>query len=167
MTFARRAEMDMDVTVKAMIKIIEEDADSFARIAEMYYKKRPELMKVVEEFYRAYRLTSPAKKPDAKKPDAKAHALKVAKTVKSAKKPDAKAHALKVAKAVKSGQIIRRLRLLLRECVNAFDLRELAEDGSDGHPEGLCSDAFARVVIGYCVANLSPATLGACSCSFQ
>ncbi|KAF3785762.1 NETWORKED 1A protein [Nymphaea thermarum] len=110
MTFARRAEMDMDVTVKAMIKIIEEDADSFARIAEMYYKKRPELMKVVEEFYRGYRLTSPAKKPDAK-----AHALKVAKTVKSAKKPDAKAHALKVAKAVKSGQIIRRLRMLLRE----------------------------------------------------
>ncbi|KAG1358640.1 protein NETWORKED 1D [Cocos nucifera] len=41
--------------VKAMIKLIEEDADSFARRAEMYYKKRPELMKLVEEFYRAYR----------------------------------------------------------------------------------------------------------------
>lgn len=38
-----------------MIKLIEEDADSFARRAEMYYKKRPELMKMVEEFYRAYR----------------------------------------------------------------------------------------------------------------
>lgn len=38
-----------------MIKLIEEDADSFARRAEMYYKKRPELMKLVEEFYRAYR----------------------------------------------------------------------------------------------------------------
>ncbi|CDY54818.1 BnaCnng27610D [Brassica napus] len=46
---------DMDSKVKAMIKLIEEDADSFARRAEMYYKKRPELMKLVEEFYRAYR----------------------------------------------------------------------------------------------------------------
>ncbi|KAJ6337068.1 hypothetical protein OIU76_006852 [Salix suchowensis] len=41
-----------------MIKLIEEDADSFARRAEMYYKKRPELMKLVEEFYRAYRALS-------------------------------------------------------------------------------------------------------------
>ncbi|KAM7278624.1 hypothetical protein ACFE04_005758 [Oxalis oulophora] len=46
---------DMDSKVKAMIRLIEEDADSFARRAEMYYKKRPELMKLVEEFYRAYR----------------------------------------------------------------------------------------------------------------
>ncbi|CAN1729028.1 Protein NETWORKED 1D [Linum perenne] len=46
---------DMDSNVKKMIKLIEEDADSFARRAEMYYKKRPELMKLVEEFYRAYR----------------------------------------------------------------------------------------------------------------
>ncbi|KAJ8534719.1 hypothetical protein K7X08_016447 [Anisodus acutangulus] len=45
----------MDAKVKAMIKLIEEDADSFAKRAEMYYKKRPELMKLVEEFYRAYR----------------------------------------------------------------------------------------------------------------
>ncbi|CAN1126443.1 Protein NETWORKED 1A [Linum perenne] len=46
---------DIDAKVKAMIKLIEEDADSFARRAEMHYKKRPELMKLVEEFYRAYR----------------------------------------------------------------------------------------------------------------
>ncbi|GAV57584.1 KIP1 domain-containing protein [Cephalotus follicularis] len=46
---------DMDSKVKAMIKLIEEDADSFARRAEMYYKKRPELITLVEEFYRAYR----------------------------------------------------------------------------------------------------------------
>ncbi|KAM0064519.1 putative protein Networked (NET), actin-binding (NAB) [Helianthus debilis subsp. tardiflorus] len=46
---------DVDIKVKAMIKLIEEDADSFARRAEMYYKKRPELMKLVEELYRAYR----------------------------------------------------------------------------------------------------------------
>jgi chromosome segregation ATPase len=45
----------MDTKVKSMIKLINEDADSFARRAEMYYKKRPELMKLVEEFYRAYR----------------------------------------------------------------------------------------------------------------
>ncbi|XP_038888028.1 protein NETWORKED 1D [Benincasa hispida] len=46
---------DMDEKIKQMIKVIEEDADSFAKRAEMYYKKRPELMKLVEEFYRAYR----------------------------------------------------------------------------------------------------------------
>lgn len=46
---------DMDEKIKQMIKLIEEDADSFAKRAEMYYKKRPELMKLVEEFYRAYR----------------------------------------------------------------------------------------------------------------
>lgn len=46
---------DMDDKIKQMIKLIEEDADSFAKRAEMYYKKRPELMKLVEEFYRAYR----------------------------------------------------------------------------------------------------------------
>ncbi|KAK9069005.1 hypothetical protein SSX86_013121 [Deinandra increscens subsp. villosa] len=46
---------DVDIKVKAMIRLIEEDADSFARRAEMYYKKRPELMKLVEELYRAYR----------------------------------------------------------------------------------------------------------------
>ncbi|KAF5936476.1 hypothetical protein HYC85_027605 [Camellia sinensis] len=41
---------DMNAKVRAMIMLIEEDADSFARRAEMYYKKRPELMKLVEEF---------------------------------------------------------------------------------------------------------------------
>lgn len=45
----------MDIKVKSMIKLIEEDADSFRKRAEMYYRKRPELMKLVEEFYRAYR----------------------------------------------------------------------------------------------------------------
>ncbi|MFS7888647.1 putative protein Networked (NET), actin-binding (NAB) [Helianthus anomalus] len=42
-----------------MIKLIEKDADSFARRAEMYYKTRPELMKLVEELYRAYRESTP------------------------------------------------------------------------------------------------------------
>lgn len=46
---------DMDLKVKDMLKLIEEDADSFAKRAEMYYKKRPELISLVEEFYRGYR----------------------------------------------------------------------------------------------------------------
>ncbi|KAL5702218.1 hypothetical protein ACHQM5_027460 [Ranunculus cassubicifolius] len=46
---------DMDLKVKGMIKILEQDGDSFGRKAEMYFKNRPELLKLVEEFYRAYR----------------------------------------------------------------------------------------------------------------
>ncbi|PIN20816.1 hypothetical protein CDL12_06483 [Handroanthus impetiginosus] len=45
----------MDLYVKRMLKLIEEDADSFAKKAEMYYEKRPELINLVEEFYRMYR----------------------------------------------------------------------------------------------------------------
>jgi DNA repair exonuclease SbcCD ATPase subunit len=44
----------MDAKLKATIKLLEEVADSFAKRAEMYYKHRPKLMKLVEEFYRAY-----------------------------------------------------------------------------------------------------------------
>ncbi|KAK9999226.1 hypothetical protein SO802_018829 [Lithocarpus litseifolius] len=55
LTDPKSVDTDMDAKVKAMIMLIEEDADSIARRAEMYYKKRPELMKLVEEFYRAYR----------------------------------------------------------------------------------------------------------------
>lgn len=46
---------DLDEKTQAMLKLIEEDADSFAKRAEMYYKKRPELINMVEEFYRAHR----------------------------------------------------------------------------------------------------------------
>ncbi|KAK4741549.1 hypothetical protein SAY87_025137 [Trapa incisa] len=46
---------DMDNKIKNMIKLIEEDADSFAKRAEMYYMKRPDLLRLIEEFYRAYR----------------------------------------------------------------------------------------------------------------
>ncbi|CAL9770370.1 unnamed protein product [Musa acuminata subsp. burmannicoides] len=46
---------EMDERVKTMLKLIEEDADSFARRAEMYFKRRPELVSFVEEAYRAYR----------------------------------------------------------------------------------------------------------------
>ncbi|KAK7300793.1 hypothetical protein RJT34_11644 [Clitoria ternatea] len=46
---------EMDRDVKRMLKMIEEDADSFAKKAEMYYQKRPDLVHLVEEFYRRYR----------------------------------------------------------------------------------------------------------------
>ncbi|KAA8550451.1 hypothetical protein F0562_002135 [Nyssa sinensis] len=45
----------MDKSMKRMLKLIEEDGDSFAKKAEMYYQKRPELISHVEEFYRMYR----------------------------------------------------------------------------------------------------------------
>ncbi|XP_048425140.1 protein NETWORKED 4A isoform X1 [Pyrus x bretschneideri] len=46
---------EMDRSIKRMLKLIEEDGDSFAKKAEMYYQKRPELIAHVEEFYRLYR----------------------------------------------------------------------------------------------------------------
>ncbi|CAK7323482.1 unnamed protein product [Dovyalis caffra] len=46
---------EMDQSVKRMLKLIEDDGDSFAKKAEMYYQKRPELISHVEEFYRMYR----------------------------------------------------------------------------------------------------------------
>ncbi|XP_038992997.1 protein NETWORKED 4A-like [Hibiscus syriacus] len=46
---------EMDRNVKQMLKLIEDDGDSFARKAEMYYQRRPELVSHVEEFYRMYR----------------------------------------------------------------------------------------------------------------
>ncbi|CAH8386361.1 unnamed protein product [Eruca vesicaria subsp. sativa] len=45
----------MNKRVKLMVKLIEEDADSFAKKAEMYYQKRPELITLVDEFHRMYR----------------------------------------------------------------------------------------------------------------
>ena len=39
----------------AVLKLIQEDGDSFIKRAEMYYKKRPEFISFVEESYRAYR----------------------------------------------------------------------------------------------------------------
>ncbi|GMI92037.1 Networked 4A [Hibiscus trionum] len=46
---------EMDRNVKQMLKLIEDDGDSFAKKAEMYYQRRPELVSHVEEFYRMYR----------------------------------------------------------------------------------------------------------------
>ncbi|KAG2592773.1 protein NETWORKED 2A-like [Panicum virgatum] len=45
---------EMETRVKAMIKLIEIDADTFARKAELYFKNRPELVSLVEETYRSY-----------------------------------------------------------------------------------------------------------------
>ncbi|XP_057483706.1 protein NETWORKED 3A-like [Actinidia eriantha] len=47
---------ELDEKTKDMLRIIEEDADSFAKRAEMYYKKRTELISMIEDFYRAHRL---------------------------------------------------------------------------------------------------------------
>ncbi|PSS21475.1 Protein NETWORKED 2D like [Actinidia chinensis var. chinensis] len=46
---------DIEEKVQSTLKLLEEDGDSFAKRAEMYYKKRPELINFVEESYRAYR----------------------------------------------------------------------------------------------------------------
>ncbi|KAL4367883.1 hypothetical protein GQ457_05G008250 [Hibiscus cannabinus] len=46
---------DMEVKVKDVLKLLQEDGDSFARRAEMYYKRRPELINFVEETFKAYR----------------------------------------------------------------------------------------------------------------
>lgn len=59
---------ELDEKTKAMLRIIEEDADSFALRAEMYYRKRPELISMVEDFYRAHR--SLAERHDQAKSDA-------------------------------------------------------------------------------------------------
>ncbi|KAL2241082.1 UNVERIFIED_CONTAM: Kinase-interacting protein 1 [Sesamum indicum] len=45
----------MEEKVQAILKLIEEDGDSFAKRAEMYYKRRPELISSVEEVYKAFR----------------------------------------------------------------------------------------------------------------
>ncbi|XP_061350660.1 protein NETWORKED 3A-like [Gastrolobium bilobum] len=58
---------ELNEKTKAMLTLIEEDADSFAKRAEMYYKKRPELVSMVEDFYRTHR--SLAERYDQVKPD--------------------------------------------------------------------------------------------------
>ncbi|KAM7257950.1 hypothetical protein ACFE04_013691 [Oxalis oulophora] len=45
----------MEDRVHNTVHIIDDDGDTFAKRAEMYYKKRPELLNLVEESYRSYR----------------------------------------------------------------------------------------------------------------
>ncbi|THU60558.1 hypothetical protein C4D60_Mb07t14040 [Musa balbisiana] len=47
--------LEMEGVVKRMLKLIDTDADSFAKRAELYFKRRPELINFVEDAYRAYR----------------------------------------------------------------------------------------------------------------
>ncbi|CAL1390347.1 unnamed protein product [Linum trigynum] len=46
---------ELNRKTKAMMKLIETEADSFAQRAEMYYKKRPELINMVQDSYKAQR----------------------------------------------------------------------------------------------------------------
>ncbi|CAN0878461.1 Protein NETWORKED 2D [Linum grandiflorum] len=46
---------DMEEKVHSVMTLVSEDGDSFAKRAEMYYKRRPEIIIFVEEAYRAYR----------------------------------------------------------------------------------------------------------------
>ncbi|KAF3334024.1 myosin-8 [Carex littledalei] len=46
---------EMEERVRCMLKLLGEEADSFSKRAEMYYKRRPEVISSVEEAYRAYR----------------------------------------------------------------------------------------------------------------
>ncbi|KAE8682185.1 Detected protein of unknown function [Hibiscus syriacus] len=45
----------MEEKFAGMLEIIDDDGDSFIRRANMYFKKRPELLSIVEDTYRAYR----------------------------------------------------------------------------------------------------------------
>ncbi|KAL6657413.1 hypothetical protein ACP70R_005193 [Stipagrostis hirtigluma subsp. patula] len=46
---------ELDDKTKQMLKLIEQDADSFAQRAEMYYKKRPILVDMLGDLYRTHR----------------------------------------------------------------------------------------------------------------
>ncbi|KAH6822503.1 Kinase interacting family protein [Perilla frutescens var. hirtella] len=46
---------DMEEKVQGMLQLIEGDGDSFAKRAEMYYRRRPELICSVEEAYKVFR----------------------------------------------------------------------------------------------------------------
>ncbi|KAL6896560.1 hypothetical protein ACP4OV_007132 [Aristida adscensionis] len=46
---------ELDEKTKQMLKLIEQDADSFAQRAEMYYKKRPVLVDMLGDLYRTHR----------------------------------------------------------------------------------------------------------------
>jgi len=60
-----------------MLTLIQEEADSFAKRADMYYTKRPELINLIEQFYRAHR--SLAERYDHLKGETKHNAHKAVK----------------------------------------------------------------------------------------
>ncbi|XP_050374748.1 protein NETWORKED 3A-like [Argentina anserina] len=46
---------DVDEKTKLMLNIIEEDGDTFAKRADMFFKRKPELITRLEDFYKSYR----------------------------------------------------------------------------------------------------------------
>nr|XP_008390186.2 LOW QUALITY PROTEIN: protein NETWORKED 4B [Malus domestica] len=46
---------ELNQKTKLMLNIIEEDGDSFAKRAEMLFKRKPKLIKMLEDFYKSYR----------------------------------------------------------------------------------------------------------------
>ncbi|CAL9044125.1 protein NETWORKED 2D-like [Musa acuminata AAA Group] len=46
---------EMEDKVKSMMKLIEQDADSFTKKAELYFQRRPELGNFVEDMHKAYK----------------------------------------------------------------------------------------------------------------
>lgn len=46
---------DIEEKVQYTLKLLQEEGDSFAKRADMYYRRRPELISFVEEAYKAYR----------------------------------------------------------------------------------------------------------------
>ncbi|XP_062110711.1 protein NETWORKED 3A-like [Humulus lupulus] len=46
---------ELDENIKTMVSILEEDGDSFAKRAEMYYQRRPQLIEVLNELHNSYR----------------------------------------------------------------------------------------------------------------
>ncbi|KAL3500966.1 hypothetical protein ACH5RR_035415 [Cinchona calisaya] len=45
---------ELDRKIKMILELVEDNGDTFAQRAEMYYKKRPELIKVVVDLQRSY-----------------------------------------------------------------------------------------------------------------
>ncbi|PWA87013.1 KIP1-like protein [Artemisia annua] len=54
-SWLRSTLAELDEKTETMLKLIEENGDTFAQRAEMYYKNRPELINIIEDFYEAHR----------------------------------------------------------------------------------------------------------------
>ena len=66
---------ELNEKTNTMLKLIEQDADSFAQRADMYYKKRAELVSMVEDFYKTHHLL--VERYDQVKPDSGIRLLKI------------------------------------------------------------------------------------------
>ncbi|XP_010904751.1 protein NETWORKED 3C [Elaeis guineensis] len=52
-TWLQSTLQELDEKAKGMLELIEENADSFSQCAELFYKRRPQLVDMVEQLYRA------------------------------------------------------------------------------------------------------------------